>query len=108
MGLFWSKMDIEAFASILLEIVVGRPAKGEASVPTGIPAFISEIIETGLWLKFGPKCSFYDIFEIPKQNEFRIEDDVGSVEVSAFANWVELVGQSENQTQLPYLVHRHH
>jgi serine/threonine protein kinase len=32
--------DIEAFASILFEIVIGRPAQGETSVPANIPAFI--------------------------------------------------------------------
>jgi hypothetical protein len=71
--------DIEAFASILFEIVVGRPATSEVSVPTCIPAFVSQIIEIGQWLKFGAKCSFDDIFEILKQNEFRIECDVDSV-----------------------------
>jgi hypothetical protein len=40
--------DIEAFVSILFEIVVGRPSTGEVSVPTGIPAFVSKIIETEL------------------------------------------------------------
>jgi serine/threonine protein kinase len=42
------KTDISAFASILFEIVVGRPAKGETSVPTNIRYFISRIIEIGL------------------------------------------------------------
>jgi hypothetical protein len=88
------EMDIEAFASILFDIIVGWPATGEVSVPTGIPAFVSKIIETGLWLKSGAKCSFSDIFEILKQNEFRIECDVDSAEVSAFVSWVESAEQS--------------
>jgi serine/threonine protein kinase len=81
--------DIEAFASILFEIVVGRPAQGEISVPAHIPAFVSNIIDSGLWLKSARPCSLVDIFQILKQNDFRIEDGVDTAEVSAFANWVE-------------------
>jgi hypothetical protein len=52
----------------------------------GIPAFVSEIIETGLWLKSGAQYSFYDISESLKQNEFRIERDVDSAEVFSFVS----------------------
>jgi serine/threonine protein kinase len=37
--------DIEAFASILFELVVGRPVNGETSVPANIPTFVLSIIE---------------------------------------------------------------
>jgi hypothetical protein len=81
--------DIEAFASILFEIVVGRPAQDETSVPANIPAFVSKIIESGLWLRSERKCSFVDIFQILKQNDFRIEEGVNLAEVSEFVSWVE-------------------
>jgi hypothetical protein len=38
------KVDIQAFASILFEIVVGQPAEFETSVPADAPDFISAII----------------------------------------------------------------
>jgi serine/threonine protein kinase len=93
-GQRWTpQTDISAFASILFEIVVGRPANGEVSVPTNIPYFVSEIIETGLWSKRG--CSFNDILEILRKNRFQIENGVDSAEVFAFINWVESAEQSE-------------
>jgi hypothetical protein len=87
-GTGWTqKIDISGFASILFEIVVGRPANGETSVPTNIPYFVSEIIETGLLP--GRQCSFHDILDFLKENDFQIEDGVDSAEVFAFVNWVE-------------------
>jgi hypothetical protein len=83
------KRDIEAFASILFEILVGRPAGSETSVPTDIPSFVSKIIEIGLRQSFERNYSFHDIFETLKANDFRIEDDVHSAQVSAFVSWVE-------------------
>jgi serine/threonine protein kinase len=84
-----SKTDIHEFASILFEILFQRSAQDETSIPTGIPNFVSQIIETGLKMTSKTKCSFHDIFEILKRNDFRILDDVDSAEVSAFVNWVE-------------------
>jgi serine/threonine protein kinase len=85
------RTDIYAFASILFEIVVGRPAKGEASVPTSIPSFVSKIIETGLWSE--RQFSFHDILELLKENDFQIEDGVDSAEVFAFVNRIESAEQ---------------
>jgi hypothetical protein len=34
------KRDIQAFVSILFELVFGRPSQGETSIPTGIPPFV--------------------------------------------------------------------
>jgi serine/threonine protein kinase len=85
--------DIYGFASILFEIVVGRPANGEGSVPTNIPSFVSRIIKTGLWSK--KRCSFADVLEILKENNFQIEDGVDSAEVFAFISWVESAEQEE-------------
>jgi serine/threonine protein kinase len=61
--------DIQAFASILFEIVFGRPAKGEISVPASIPAFISRIIESGFSPISRTSYSFNTILEILKQND---------------------------------------
>jgi hypothetical protein len=72
---------------ILLEIVVGRPVRGERFVPPNIPEFVAEIIETGFWPT--SQHSFNDILEILKRNGFKIEDRVDSAEVFAFVNWVE-------------------
>jgi hypothetical protein len=83
------KRDIEAFVSIVSEILVGRPARSEISVPTNIPSFVSEIIEVCLYLRSDGEYSFHDIFETLKANEFRIDDDVDSAEVSAFVSWIE-------------------
>jgi hypothetical protein len=83
------KIDVHAFASILFEIVVGVPANDETSVPTTIPGFVSRIIESSLRLESERETSFHEIFEILRQNQFRIENDVDSAEVSAFVNWVE-------------------
>jgi hypothetical protein len=78
--------DIEAFASILSELVFGRPPQGEISIPTGIPTFVSGIIESGLSPRFGKSYSFNTIVDILKQNDFEIEDGVGSAEVSSFVS----------------------
>jgi serine/threonine protein kinase len=43
-----AQRDIQAFASILFELVSGRPLEGEASSLTGIPDFVSRIIKSGL------------------------------------------------------------
>jgi hypothetical protein len=85
--------DVYGFASILFEIVVGRPVNGETSVPTNIPSFISAIIKTGLWSE--RRCSFRDILDILKHNNFQIEDGVDSADVFAFIKWVESAEQSE-------------
>jgi hypothetical protein len=83
------QIDIQGFASILFELVVGHPAQGEASVPTGIPDFVYRIIESKFYLRSETRYSFDAILEILKQNDFRIEDGVDSAEVSKFVGWVE-------------------
>jgi serine/threonine protein kinase len=81
--------DVQAFALILFEIVVGESAKGVASIPASIPDFVAEIVKLGLYHTSVKRYSFNDIFKILKQNNFRIEDDVDSEEVSAFVSWIE-------------------
>jgi hypothetical protein len=67
----------------------GHPPESEASIPTGIPDFVSKIIKSGVSPISGTSYSFNTILDILKQNDFRIEDAVDSAEVSAFVNWVE-------------------
>jgi serine/threonine protein kinase len=81
--------DIQAFASILFEIMFGHPPHGEVSIPTGIPNFVSRIIESGLSPPSRTSYSFNTILEILKQNKFQIDDGVDSAEVSGFVSWVE-------------------
>jgi predicted metal-binding protein len=83
--------DIEAFASILFELVFGRPPQGEASIPTGIPDFVSGIIISGFSPISRRSYSFTTILKILKQNNFEIEDGVDLAEVSAFVSWIESV-----------------
>jgi serine/threonine protein kinase len=89
-GKGWTReIDIQAFASILFEIVFGRPPQGEASIPTRIPDFVCRIIESGLSPISGRSYSFNTILKILKQSKFQIEAGVDSAEVSAFISWVE-------------------
>jgi hypothetical protein len=67
----------------------GRPPQGDSSIPNGIPDFVSTIIESGLSSISRTSYSFNNILKILKQNNFQIEDDVDSAEVSAFVSWVE-------------------
>jgi serine/threonine protein kinase len=84
-----AERDSEAFASILFELVFGRPPHGEASIPTGIPDFVSNIIKSGLSPISEGSYSFNTILDILKRNNFQVEDGVDSAEVSVFVNWVE-------------------
>jgi hypothetical protein len=81
--------DIQAFASILFELVFGHPPQGDLFIPTGIPDFVSRIIKSGLSPRSERSYSFNTILEILKKNDFKIEDGVDSAEVSAFVSWVE-------------------
>jgi hypothetical protein len=83
------EMDIRAFASILFELMFGCRPQSETCIPTGIPYFVSTIIETGLSSISGTSYSFNTILKILKQNHFKIEDGVDSAEVSRFVSWVE-------------------
>jgi serine/threonine protein kinase len=89
-GKGWTpKKDIEGFASILFELMFGRPPQGEESIPAGIPDFVSRIIKSGLFPRFETSDSFSTILKILKHNNFQREDGVDSAEVSAFVRWVE-------------------
>jgi serine/threonine protein kinase len=86
--------DIQAAASILFELVFGRPQQGEESIPTNIPDFVSMMIKSGLSPLSGRSYSFNTVLEILKQNKFQIEDGVDSAEVSGFVSWVESAEQA--------------
>jgi serine/threonine protein kinase len=95
-GRGWTpERDIQAFASILFELVFGGPPQSEASIPMGVPDFVSSIIKSGRSAMSGTSYSFNSIFDILKQNNFEIEDGVDSAEVSAFVSWVESAEQSD-------------
>jgi hypothetical protein len=81
--------DIQAFTSVLFELMFGRPPQGKASIPWHTQPFVSGIIKSGLSPISGTSSSFGAIFNILKQNNFHIEDGVDSAEVSAFVSWVE-------------------
>jgi hypothetical protein len=83
------EMDIHGFALILSEILFGRPAQSETSIPTGIPKFVSMIIESGLSSTSALRYSFKAIFDILKENNFGIEDGVDLAEVWRFVRWVQ-------------------
>jgi hypothetical protein len=76
-----SEKDTRAFASILFELVFGGPREGEVSIPTGIPSFVSGIMESGFSRIPGTRQTFNTILEILKQNDFEIEEGVDSAEV---------------------------
>jgi hypothetical protein len=86
--------DVQAFASILFEIVDGRAANGETSVPTSSPNFVSETMKTGLWSE--RQSSFNNILKILKHNNFHIEDGVDSTEVFSFLFSFCFINSSQN------------
>jgi hypothetical protein len=60
------KTNVRGFVLILLEIVVGRPAKDRTNIPTDGPMFVYEMIQSGLLGEWRRQFSFQDIFEQPR------------------------------------------
>jgi hypothetical protein len=87
------KVDINAFASLLFDVMVHPSTTTENRV--NMPEFVSDIIEEGLSTNSRKIQSFWDIFEILKKYDFKIEDDVDSAELSAYINEIECIEQSE-------------
>jgi hypothetical protein len=91
------RVDVSGFAVLLFEITAGSQMpqtaveNGEITLPSGVPVFVSEIIKEGLCPESNKKRSFVDIFEILKENDFRIMGGVDVEEVSDFVKWVESV-----------------
>jgi hypothetical protein len=88
--------DIQAFPSILFEIIFGHPPQGEVSIHTGVPDVVSMMIKLGLSPISGKHESFSPILKLLKWNGFQIEDRVDSMEVSAFVSWVESAEHSDH------------
>jgi hypothetical protein len=84
--------DVCGFASLLFEIVVGRPAT--LPVPGVAPEFVSKIIAYGRSSESRHRLSFADIVECLKENSSEIVRGVDSEEVSAFVAWVKSAEQS--------------
>jgi serine/threonine protein kinase len=89
------EIDVHGFASILFEIVFGHPPKSERFIPSGAPDFVCTMIESGLFPRSRISYSFHTVLDILKQNDFQIDGDVDSAEVSAFVSWVESAEQPE-------------
>jgi serine/threonine protein kinase len=96
LGAGWSsKIDIEGFVSILIEIIVGHPAtqsdvsNGQSIFPPDVPMFVLELIAEGQSSNRGISESFNDIFDHLKRNDFQILPGVDLVEVLSFVTWVE-------------------
>jgi serine/threonine protein kinase len=88
-GEFWKpNADVGAFAELLSRIVIENSAK-ESRCSLLVPEFVLEMIERGQSLGSTAKLSFVDIFEILKDNNFRILEGVDSEEVSNFVSWIE-------------------
>jgi serine/threonine protein kinase len=81
--------DIQAFASILFELVFRHPSQNDSSISTDIADFVSRTIESELSSISGSSYSFNTILKILKQNDFQIEDGVDAMEVFEFVSWVE-------------------
>jgi hypothetical protein len=89
-GESWTpKADVQAFAELLLKVVVGDSGEQNGSGPSVVP-FVSEIIKRGHSADSKAAMSFVGIFKILKQNNFTIMEGVDSEEVSNFVNWIEL------------------
>jgi serine/threonine protein kinase len=96
LGAGWSpKIDIEGFALILIEMIVGHRAtqsdvsNGQAMLPPGVPFFVLEMISADQWAGLGISQSFNDIFDRLKKNDFEILSGVDSAEVLSFVTWIE-------------------
>jgi hypothetical protein len=84
--------DIRAFAEILSVTAVGA-SDGQSGRGSGVPTFVSEIIERGLFASTITRESMGNIFKILQRKGFKVVDGVDSDEVFAFVNWVEAYEQ---------------
>jgi hypothetical protein len=92
----WSgDVDIRGFASVLFEIIVGHPSQlsevrnDETIFPGDIPMFVRDLIVVGQSPESELHQSFNDIFDILKENDFRIVSGVDSADFLAFVEWTE-------------------
>jgi hypothetical protein len=92
----WSpKIDIEGFVSILIEMIVGRRARqsdvsnGQAISPTDAPMFVLEMISANQSADWEICELFNNIFDLLKENDFKILSGVDSMEVLTLVTWIE-------------------
>jgi hypothetical protein len=99
-------VDVSAFASLLFEIAVGRPATppigvvGGPPFPAAVPAFVAQVIEDGRSRESVHCLSFVDIVARLKANRFEIMAGINSGEVSAFVSWVESLVQAGKRQEM--------
>jgi hypothetical protein len=80
--------DIQAFASIFSEIVIGASPQQGGRRPI-VPSFVSEIIEREQSADSKACGSLTKIFETLEWYEFQIIEGVDSREVSNYVDWIE-------------------
>jgi serine/threonine protein kinase len=92
----WSPdLDARGFALILFEIIVGYPimlsrvGNVQIRVPINVPMFVLELIEAHQSPGSRRQQTFNDVFNILKENDFRIVSGVDLADVLTFVNWVE-------------------
>jgi hypothetical protein len=61
-------VDIRGFTSLLFEILVGKPANDEQTIPLAVPWFACKMIEAGLSLKMTRIPSFQNVSETLEQS----------------------------------------
>jgi hypothetical protein len=74
-----SQADIDAFGTLLTEMMVGRE----------VPDFVSKMIEAIRSKDYEESNSMNCIVDLLKKNEFEIETGVESAEVWEFVRWIE-------------------
>jgi serine/threonine protein kinase len=92
----WSpKTDIEDFALILIEIIVGHLAtqsdvsNGQVIFPPDVPIFVLDMISADQSRDRRIRESFNNIFDHLKKNHFEILSGVDLSEVLNFVTWIE-------------------
>jgi hypothetical protein len=88
-GEHWTpKEDIEAFAAIFSEIVIGLSGDS-CGRHRGVGSFVSDIIERGQSADSAAMESFEDILKDLKENDFRVAESVDIEEVKNYVKWIE-------------------
>jgi hypothetical protein len=88
-GESWTpKVDVQAFAELLSEIVIG-PSGGQGGHDPSVPSFVLKMIARGQSADLKSVALFSDILKTLKQNDFKILENVDVAEVRNFVNWIE-------------------
>jgi hypothetical protein len=98
------KIDVYSFALVLYEIVVGHPVfpptltfmqlcakilrNERAEIPSNVEGLVADLIRRGWSSDPAERPSFAEIYEILRQNNFRItSDDFDASEVASYVTW---------------------